>query len=309
MTKLSLAAVEAANIASRKVEFFSDGVKLAGEVFLPPQVSASSPMPGVIVGHGFGGIKEFFLPEIAKAFAAQGFVSLIFDYRGFGESEGKRNRLFPMEQVEDVVAAVTFLREQPEVSSAGIGIYGTSFGGGVAVVAGTRSPDVAAVVCAVGIADCGRWLQSLRRNWEWIEFEHRLKSDQVKRVLTGQSEIVEPEEIMVRDPHSMEHEQMLRSKYPNRAFKLDLASGEAIKNFKPKDALTADRVPALFFVGVEEDGLTPYSETVDFYESSPEPKQLLTLSGMTHHDVYKPQNLYGVMETIGAFFKERLVQK
>ena len=309
MKKLTLADVESAKIESRSVEFFSDSVKLAGDLYFPPQVNADNPAPAIIVGHGFGGIKEFFLPEIAKAFAAQGFVALAFDYRGFGLSEGRRGRLFPNEQVEDMLAAVTFLRQLPEVSSSGIGIYGTSFGGGVAVAAGTKSREVTAVVCAVGVADYGRWLRSLRRHWEWIEFQKRLKNDLVQRTLTGISEVVEPEEIMVRDPHSAEHEKGLRAKYPNRAFKLDLASGEAICNFQPVNSLNSEHVPALFFIGVEEDGLTPYEETLEFFKASPEPKELLKLTGMSHHDVYKPQNLYGVMETVGAFFREYLFDK
>jgi fermentation-respiration switch protein FrsA (DUF1100 family) len=306
MSKLTLADVESAKIDSRKVEFFSDSIKLAGDLYFPPQVTSNSPAPGLIICHGYGGIKEFFLPEIAKAFAAQGFAALIFDYRGFGESDGEENRLFPEEQVADVLAAATFLRQQPEVDASSIGIYGTSFGGGVAVSAGTKSKDIGAVVCAVGIADYGRWLKSLRRHWEWIEFEKRLDADRIQRTLTGVSEVVEPEEIMVRDPHSAEHEKELRAKYPNRAFKLNLASGDAIRNFRPIETLNSEYVPALLFIGVEEDGLTPFEETVDFYEASPMPKELITLRGMTHHDLYKPQNLYGVLETVGAFFRQYL---
>lgn len=291
-------------IRAKQVEFYSDGTRVAGDLFLPPD--ADVPGPGVVVCHGFGGIKEFFLGDIAQALAGHGFAALTLDYRGFGDSDGQQGRLFPEEQVEDVRAAVRFLAAQPEVSGQPVGIYGTSFGGGIAVAAGCKQPEVKAVISAVGIADCGRWLRSLRRHWEWLEFEERLRQDRIRRLVTGESELVEPEEIMVRDPASEEHERHLRELYPRRAFRLTLESADAIAAFRPVDALKSPHVPALMFVGVEGDGLTPYSETVDFYERCAGPKELLTLSGMTHHDVYKPQNLYGVMEAVAAFLRQHL---
>ena len=205
------------------VEFYSDGTKIAGDLFVPS--GAVTPLPCVIVAHGFGGIKSFFVGDIAATFARAGFVALTFDYRGFGESEGTRNRLWPLEQVEDVRAAAVYLRTRPEVDPTRIVAYGTSFGGGIAIAAVAEEPDLRAAVCAVGIADCGRWLRSLRRHWEWLEFLHRLDDDRTRRTLSGRSEVVEPEEIMVRDPESEKHERYLRENWPDRAFKLDLASG------------------------------------------------------------------------------------
>jgi len=287
-------------IRQEPVTFYSDGIRIAGDLFFPTG-GATSDKPAVVVGHGFGGIKKFFLGDIARALASHGHLALTFDYRGFGDSDGARNRMVPLEQVQDMLAAVEYLASRPETPDLKISIYGTSFGGGIAVAAGCSSDLVGSVVCGVGIANYGRWLKSLRRYWEWVEFEKRLAVDRCQRVLTGVSELVEPEEIMVRDPESTKHEAHLRATYPDRAFKLELASADAIIDFVPTTYLAGDRVPALFFVGVEGDTLTPYEETLDFYAQSPEPKELLTLSGMTHHDMYKPQNLSGVIERVSKF--------
>src|SRR5439155_9714210 len=86
----------------RKASFYSDGLRLAARLYLPEGAEDGERRPGVVVAHGFGGTMRFRTPEIAEALAARGFLALIFDYRGFGESEGPRHRLLPLEQVEDV---------------------------------------------------------------------------------------------------------------------------------------------------------------------------------------------------------------
>jgi pimeloyl-ACP methyl ester carboxylesterase len=231
---------------------------------------------------------------------------LTFDYRGFGESAGPRNRLRPLEQVADIRAGCDFLRTLPTVDPDRIGIYGTSFGGGLAIAAAAGDPRARAAVCAVGIADYGRWLRSLRRHWEWIAFEHRLEADRTRRLLTGVSEVVEPEVIMVRDPESEKHEQYLRENWPDRAFQLDLASADAIIEFKSIDYAKALGDKALLLIGVDEDGLTPYDHTLDLYAAASGPKELISLTGMSHHDIYKPHQRDGLMQQVIAFLQQKV---
>lgn len=293
-----------ADIESTDVEFFSDGTRIAAALFAPPGLASRA--PAVVIAHGFGGIKSFFVADIARAISAAGFVSLTFDYRGFGESAGPRNRLRPLEQVADIRAGSDFLRTLPSVDPDRIGIYGTSFGGGLAIAAAAVDPRARAAVCAVGIADYGRWLRSLRRHWEWIAFEHRLEADRTRRLLTGVSEVVEPEVIMVRDPESEKHEQYLRENWPDRAFQLDLASADAIIEFNSIDYAKALGDKALLLIGVDEDGLTPYDHTLDLYAAATGPKELISLTGMSHHDIYQPQQRDGLMEQVIAFLQQKV---
>jgi pimeloyl-ACP methyl ester carboxylesterase len=295
---------EGTQIDVAEVEFFSDGVRIAAEVFTPRGLAERA--PAVVVAHGFGGIKSFFVADIARAISAAGFVTLIFDYRGFGQSAGTRNRLRPLEQVDDIRAAMDYLRTLPTVDPGRIGVYGTSFGGGLAIAATATDPGARAAVCAVGISDYGRWLRSLRRNWEWIAFQHRLEADRRQRLLTGLSEVVEPEEIMVRDPDSEKHEQYLRENWPARAFRLDLASADAIIAFNSLDYANALDDKALLLIGVDEDGLTSYDHTLDLFAAASGPKQLITLSGMTHHDIYQPQQRDGLMAQVLDFLQQNV---
>lgn len=294
-------------IETTDVEFFSDGTRIAAELFAP--ADSATHAPAVVIAHGFGGIKSFFVGDIARAISAAGFVSLTFDYRGFGESGGPRNRLRPLEQVADIRAGCEFLRTLPSVDPDRIGIYGTSFGGGLAIAAAALDPRARAAVCAVGIADYGRWLRSLRRHWEWIVFEHRLEADRTRRLLTGVSEVVEPEEIMVRDPESEKHEQYLRETWPERAFQLDLASADAIIEFTTVDYAKALGDKALLLIGVDEDGLTPYDHTLELYAAASGPKELISLTGLSHHDIYQPHQRDGLMQQVIAFLQHRMAAR
>jgi dienelactone hydrolase len=136
-----------------KVHFYSDGQKLAGALTLP---EGAGPHPGVVLCHGFTGIKELILPDYARRFVEAGFAALTFDYHGFGESEGPRGRLIAMEQVRDIRNAITFLQNWPEVDAERIGLWGTSYGGAHAPYVAGIDDRVKCAVAQVGFGDPAR---------------------------------------------------------------------------------------------------------------------------------------------------------
>ncbi len=70
----------------RVVHFYSEGSRLEGDLFLPSDLRRGEKRPGIVICHGFTGLRELVLPDYAKVFTEAGYVSLIFDYRGFGGS-------------------------------------------------------------------------------------------------------------------------------------------------------------------------------------------------------------------------------
>lgn len=288
-----------ADVTSEPVVFYSDGLRVVGDVYKPAH--ADEALPAVVVCHGFGGIKAFYLADIARELSKHGFVTLAFDYRGFGGSEGERHRLRPLEQVADVLAAATYMRTRPDVDPDRISVYGTSFGGGIALTAAAHDPLLRSAVCAVGIGDCGRWLHSLRRHSEWLAFEKELEADRRERVLTGRSRRVDPNHIMVKDPESLKHDEFVHANWPERAFDLDLASADAIIDFRPVEWVGRISPRPVLIIGVEEDALTPYEHTEMLFAAAAEPKQLILLHGLTHHDIYKPQRQSDLLTRVAHF--------
>ena len=176
----------------RRVTFFSDGHRLDGLLYTPKDLPPDEKRPAVVLCVGYTYLKGLAMPDIAKALNAAGYIALIFDYRGFGDSEGPRWRLIPQEQVNDVRAALTCAANQPQVDPERLAVLGVSLGGSIAIVTGAVDRRVGAVVAIQAMGDGERWLRSLRPHWEWLEFRERLVQDRSQRVITGQSARVDP---------------------------------------------------------------------------------------------------------------------
>ena len=75
---------------TEKVNFYSEGVKLAGVLYLP-ESEKEKPYPGIVQGPGFLGLKDakHYIMMFEKLCAA-GYACLCFDYRGWGDSEGEQ---------------------------------------------------------------------------------------------------------------------------------------------------------------------------------------------------------------------------
>jgi fermentation-respiration switch protein FrsA (DUF1100 family) len=93
----------------KPVIFYSEGHRLVGDVFLPDDVQPGRPRAGIVLCHGYTGVKDLYLPDTARALNRAGYMAMTFDYKGWGESEGPRSRLAPYSWVLDVQAAMTFL--------------------------------------------------------------------------------------------------------------------------------------------------------------------------------------------------------
>jgi pimeloyl-ACP methyl ester carboxylesterase len=288
------------------VAFYSDGHRLAADLYLPEGVAPGERRPAIVLCHGFGGVRRFLLPEFGRFFADAGFVVLAFDHRGFGDSEGPKWRLLPLEQVADIRNALTFLETRDEVDPARLALYGTSFGGGNAVYAAAIDQRVQAMVATVGFGDGERWLRSLRRHWEWLDFLDRLAADRTQRVLTGRSDYVDTGDIMVRDPEALEHEQKRRADFPEQIVQLPLETASAILEFKPEAIVHQIAPRPALFIAVERDLLVPTEETLRLHELAGEPKALHVMPAIGHHGVYYGDHLTEVLGTASEWFARHL---
>ena len=83
----------------KPASFYSEGVKLDGDLFLPDGLAAGERRAGVVLCHGYTGVKDLYLPDNAAELNRAGYVVLSFDYKGWGRSEGSRSRLAPYSRV------------------------------------------------------------------------------------------------------------------------------------------------------------------------------------------------------------------
>jgi dipeptidyl aminopeptidase/acylaminoacyl peptidase len=177
-------------VVKRAIGFYSEGIRLVGDVYLPDAIEPGQRRAGIVLCHGYTGVKDLYLPDNARALVDAGYVAMTFDYKGWGDSEGARSRLAPYSRVADVQAALTFLGTVPEVDPERLGIYGTSYGGATVVWTAAIDARVKCTVSVVGIGHGGRWMRSVRRPDEWHDLLARSREDRIKRAIDGKSEFV-----------------------------------------------------------------------------------------------------------------------
>lgn len=267
-----------------QVEFYSEGARIAG-IFRRPD-DGDGPFPAVVQGPGWLGLKDAKLYHpYHEAFTAAGIAVLIFDYRGFGDSDGTRETLSPAMQLEDLVNAVTYLQTRDDILDDAIGAFGSGgTGGGNAVLLAAADTRIRCAVSQVPVADGEDWLKRMRREYEWYEFLDRLDVDRRRRVTTGAGEMVHPrDEIMVPTPErkAAAVKKDVDDRIPTR---VPLRAAEAIIAYKPIDV--AHRVRNLMVVGVEGDAVTPTDHAVALYDAAAEPKKLVMQRHTTHYAAY-----------------------
>jgi pimeloyl-ACP methyl ester carboxylesterase len=155
--------------AVRTVHFPAvDGTTLEGWLFLPASVVRP---PLILMAPGLGGTKEGFLEPFAWTFVERGLAVLVFDYRCFGGSQGlPRHWVAPPRHREDYEAALTFARRQLGdcVDVSRIGLWGSSFSGGTALVTAAGREDVRAVVAQCPYLKTPPQLEP--RGWAMVRF-------------------------------------------------------------------------------------------------------------------------------------------
>jgi uncharacterized protein len=135
-----------------------DGTTLRGWLYLPQ--GDGVPRPGIVMTHGFSATKEMALSAYADVLSAGGLAVLVYDHRCLGASDGEPRQLVdPWAQARDYIAALDWLQGRDGIDPARLGLWGSSFSGGHALVVGAIDERVGAVVANVpfvGRPDQGR---------------------------------------------------------------------------------------------------------------------------------------------------------
>jgi dipeptidyl aminopeptidase/acylaminoacyl peptidase len=290
----------------RAVEFYSEGFKLVGDVYVPDGLPSGEQRAAVLLCHGYTGVKDLYLPDNAKTLNDAGYVVMTFDYKGWGESEGTRSRLAPYSRVADVQAAMTYLSIQPEADADRIGLYGTSYGGATVSWTGAVDQRAKCIVSVVGIGHGARWMSRVRRVDEWFDLKERSKEDREKRATTGQSEYVDRSKILLPDRQSAELAAAARRLNPAAVGTIPLEYVDDTIGFNPEWIVDKISPRPILFITSEDDRLVLPEESEQLYAHAKEPKKLVVLKGYGHYEVYSEPAFSEVMAATLEWYGEYL---
>lgn len=272
-----------------RVSFLADcNVQLRGNLYIPS--TGQGPYPALTLSMGYGGVKEQGALPYAEAFASAGFVVLFHDHRGFGESEGTpRQDINPWQQIEDWRRAITYLQSRPEVDRERIGLWGSSYSGGHALVLGATEPRLKAIVSQV--PTISGYQQGLRRvnPSNLAALEASFAADDRAQLDGG-----EPHRIALVSDGSVpasytdpEAVAFYLQPIPDGLWEnnVTVRSTRAARMYEP--GVYVGRIsptPLLMIVG-DNDRITPTDLALDAYQRALPPKKLLIFPG-GHFDAY-----------------------
>ncbi|MBD3642057.1 MAG: alpha/beta hydrolase [Marinobacter sp.] len=271
------------------------GVELSGDLYLPADFDETKGYPALVIGAPYGGVKEQGPGIYANEMAQRGYVALTFDPSYNGHSSGAPRHLSSPELfVEDFHAGVDFIGTRAGVDRNKIGIIGICGSGGFGLSAAQVDPRIKAVA-TVSMYDISRMhaegfggtldenarkamLETLATQ-RWDEFE------------SGRPELSERGSPLQIDedtnPIGREFGEFYsrpRGYHPNSITQFTQSSVLSFMNFPLLDKLAWISPRPILLVMGEEAHSRYFSE--DIYEAAAEPKELYTVPGANHVDLY-----------------------
>lgn len=156
------------------VDIYSEGTRMHGETFIAKD-RVGQKRPCLVMAHGWGGTTAN-LRNDALAFAENGYFVTSFDYRGWASSDARviltkpapaeksgvkftaevqeiRGVVDPIDMGTDWLNAIHWVAAEPQCDMTKLGLWGSSFSGGLVVYAAERDKRVKVIHSQVGSMD------------------------------------------------------------------------------------------------------------------------------------------------------------
>jgi putative redox protein len=246
-------------VKTEQVWIQCNDVKLYAELHVPDAV----PAPAMLICHGlnargFHGLEIY--TQLAKAACEAGFVSLVFDFRGAGESTGSFDYGFG--EQEDFKCAIDYLASRPEVLSESLFVVGHSLGGAVSLYAVWNDSRIKSLVL---------WSTPKDHDYNVKKFVRRTRGKPglyAFLFLSRLDKLLDISKMFKLEVYGIN----LRPKYVReKLMKLD----------ECRAASKLNGIPLLVVVG-DADDIVGVEEAREVFLSAHEPKSLLIIKGANH---------------------------
>jgi alpha-beta hydrolase superfamily lysophospholipase len=228
------------------------------------------------------------LDAFAERFARAGFAVFVFDYRHFGDSEGKPRQLLDISrQQEDWRAAVETARHIPEIDPNRIAVWGTSFSAGHVLCLCSQDDSIAAAVAQVPFVD-GPATARMTRLGDILRLAYHAVLDAARGWLGLSPHYIAAvglpgEAAAIAIPEAKQVEANLVP--PGVVWKNEVAARILLSllRYRPARAVGKIRFPVLYCLAVN-DNVTPYPTAAT--AASHTPRAEVRRYPLSHFDIY-----------------------
>jgi fermentation-respiration switch protein FrsA (DUF1100 family) len=297
----------------KKVEFESEDSTIVGNLFLPDSLREGDTLPALVSAGPMTGVKEQVAGLYAERMAKGGFISLAFDHRHFGESEGwPRQHEDPAKKVEDLKNAISFLTTLTEVDAEHVGAFGVSMGGGYVLQLAAFDRRVKAVAIIAAGLNIGDTLSGMLGKDGFVEFLRNLNMSRQRHYTTGEIQYI-PAVATGNRPAAMVGDEPFEYYGTSRAWSpywFNRYTTESVENLMAYNAVPfahhVSPTPLLIVHGKNDRYCLPrYSQEV--YDQAGEPKEMLWLDAPNHIDLYDIDTYVDpIIDRMVAFYRRYL---
>lgn len=272
---------------------------MAAVIHIPDDLKAGEKRAAVVVLHGFGSNKNGGISKAAfELFSSLGYITLRFDMRGCGDSEGERGRVICLEQVKDTQAAIDFLCTQDQVDQGRIGVMGHSFGAAVAVYAAGVDKRIAACISTGGWGDGEKKFRKQHASdAQWKKFTDMMS--------TGRAKLAKGESMMVPRYDIVPIQPGLRDQLsPGSITEFPYEVVESMFNFKANEVVGQIAPRPLLLLHPSNDTVTPTEQSIDLFAHAGQPTDLHLFANTDHFILGEGNTM--VIELVSTWLKKNL---
>jgi len=265
-----------------------EDITIQGEVKLDAWLYRSDnggKQPVVIMSHGLAAVKDLYLDPFARAFCDAGFVVVVFEHRNYGKSEGTpRLDVDPWSQIRDTQDVISYAQGLPFVDPERVGVWGTSFSGGHALVLGAIDRRVRSVVAQVPTVD-GYGTFRRRQPPHLVAAQEAKFAEERTRLFRGEAPTLLPllpegdGPGVFKDPAALAFFERPESNPPSFEKKMTLLSAERARDYDPVQFIDRISPTPLLMIVADDDTVTGTDLSLKAYDRALEPKKLVLFKG------------------------------
>ncbi|WP_407380547.1 alpha/beta hydrolase [Methanobrevibacter sp.] len=305
----------------KPVTYEVSGIKVAGNLYLPPDFDENNSYAAISVAHPNGGSKEQVAGLYAQKLAELGYVTLASDARYQGASEGQpRNRDYPENRIEDVSGMIDYLISLDYVNNDRTASLGICGGAGYTLAAAQQDKRINAVA-VLSMFNTGR----IRRNG-FLDSEIELIQEKLQKGANARNKLLEGEILYEGDNPEMTEEELRKMMeslpeglyrdgveyygithyHPNANSRYTTESLPKLLAFDVDDRMDLISQPLLMMAGDVAD--TKYMTDSAFEKAvNAKNKELFLIEGASHIQTYWVEEYIDkVVDKLEEFFNDNL---